>query len=193
MARCEDGLGGDVYRCIPGTKIMVNDLLLLEAFGRASKNKQEFFKKWATILFCMSNHSGSNHIEQTLLQLSKDHPELKASSKSFYRNRNKVNEHGLIVLLKPNQVPQSTVDEKYFKIFMRTYLPSVQAAYDRVLEIAMKDGAVTDAKAFPSVSAFERKLRSVYPPERMKALRYKVRKKNVEQSLLADPCGWEGD
>lgn len=135
------------------------------ANGRAKKN----FDKWTMILTKCDGITGTRELERFVASWNEQHPQLKTSVQSIYRQRSLVAECGKIALINHQDVMGSTVKDLWFEDFRNAYLTanklSVFSARMIAMGFAMQRGDIKSEKEFPSKDAFRRRLNREVAPD----------------------------
>ena len=132
--------------------------------GRSKKN----YDKWTLILLKCEGITGTKELGRFVDDWNRQHPEMKTSIKSIYRQRAAVEDCGKIALINHRETMQSTVRDVWFDDFKTAYLTankiSVFSCRLIALGKAMERGEIRSDAEFPSQSAFVRRLKKEFAP-----------------------------
>ena len=143
--------------------------MVARAYDRSCGRSKKNFDKWTLILLKCEGITGTKELGRFVDEWNKNHPEMKTSIKSIYRQRAAVEDCGKIALINHREVMQSTVRDEWFEDFKTAYLTankiSVFSCRLIALGKAMKRGEIRSDAEFPSQSAFVRRLNREYAPD----------------------------
>ncbi len=146
---------------------------LLQAYQRASQRARRHFDRWNQVLLACEGIQGRKALAAWCESWNRSHPDNQIALQSLYRMRAQVAEQGLVgLLLRDSKLPESSVRDDWFEAFHQAYLNenklSVAAAHMVALGAARRmaeaKGEELDPEAFPSESAFRRRLEKEFSP-----------------------------
>lgn len=146
---------------------------ILQAYQRASQRARRHFDRWSQVLLATEQIQGRKALETWCEEWNRTHADNPIALQSLYRVRAQVAEEGLVgLLLRDTKLPESSVRDDWFEAFHQAYLNenklSVATAHMIALGAASRMAEVSgerfDPAAFPSQSAFRRRLEKEFSP-----------------------------
>jgi len=162
---------------IPEVNVVVEDTeSIRRAYDNAPTRIKNYFDKWSLILSRSAGVVGTAELGSWVRNWNRVNPDMATSAKSLYRVRTLVRSEGRDALLRTSTTWKSTVLDSWFDYFKDAYLTqdlrSAWLCRTIALGRAKDAGDDVDDNTFPSLHAFERRLKKELAPATIFHARY---------------------